>query len=405
MKTIQKLFVLVLTTLFFAFGTIDAVMAVNWNKKTKPFPGEGRNNAVSFVIGNAAYIGTGYAYKNNANIFYKDFWKYDSSADAWTKIADFPGEARYRSVAFSSNGKGYVGIGSGNGSSIFKDFYEYNPANNTWSKIADFPDARYGVVSFSINGVGYVGSGYDGTNLKGDFYKYESGSWKAIAALPSGEARMLAAGFSLNGLGYIAGGGPVPSVFGGFDSMFEYNPQTNVWSRKAYSSRLSSNVILSYVSGGIPYFSVYNDFFKYNASEEYFEFLGDVFKLDNYFSSETFFVINNVPYMTLGSFGGFFDTTFNIDLWYDADAVAGTGIHSVQTETVAFYPNPASDLVTVQVNATGSIEIHTLSGSLVKKQIVSATNNSIDVSSLNKGIYILTIKAAGKSRTFELIKK
>jgi N-acetylneuraminic acid mutarotase len=401
MKTIKFLFVSLAVILFYGFS--NQVMAVNWTKKTNPFPGEGRENSVSFVIKDKAYIGTGYIYKN-ANIFYKDFWEYDSTTDSWTQIADFPGDARYTAVAFSANGKGYVGLGRGE-NSILKDFYEYDPSEDAWTQIADFPDARYASVAFSVNNTGYVGTGYDGSKLKNDFYKYENGAWTAINSLPSSDARMSATAFVVGNSAYVAGGGYEPGVFGAFDTMYKYDLQTNSWSKDKYSSVLSSNVLLSYVSSEIPYISVYNDLYRYSFEDSFFEPLGDAFHLGNYFSRESFFVINNVPYMTLGSSGSF-DPDLNVDLWYDADATIETDVKPIIVRDLSFvYPNPSSDYFSVQIKEDGIIELYTISGLLVKKQKINAQNNIVDISSLSNGIYTLIIKSGEKNYTAKLIKK
>src|ERR1043165_7667468 len=96
-----------------------------WDKLL-PFPGDPRVNAVSFVINNIAYAGTGYNYQQNVRL--KDFWRYDPANELWLRVSDFPGLARSRAVAFSLNGKGYVGTGTSDGFSYLQDFYEFDPA-------------------------------------------------------------------------------------------------------------------------------------------------------------------------------------------------------------------------------------------------------------------------------------
>ncbi len=379
--------------------------AVNWQKKSTAFPGHGREGGVSFVIGGSAYVGTGYYYSNN-NFYLNDFWKYDQVSGSWSRIADFPGAARYDAVAFSINGKGYVGLGSSSGSNYLKDFYEYNPGTNTWSKIADFPGTgRYGAVAFSIGNAGYAGTGSDGTSAKGDFYKYESGVWTAVASLPSGQERVSATAFSTGGYGYVAAGGYVGAV-GSPSNMYKYNPNNNTWSVQVNydNTVLNSNVVQSYVTDGTPYFCRYNKLVRYDLSSGSFTSLGDVFQLGEYFSGETFFVISNVPYMTLGSDGGFFSPVLNVDLWSDVSAPV-TGILGVETEELALFPNPASQYVNVTVETYGKLEIFTMGGVLVKTQEVNASANTVNVSTLSNGIYIIRIKSGDRTFTAKLVVK
>src|SRR6056297_2268354 len=77
-----------------------------WTAATD-FTGAGRSGAVSFTIGDYAYVGLG----QDADNYYADFYKYDPSTDSWEQISDFPGAARADAVAFTVNGIAYVGTG------------------------------------------------------------------------------------------------------------------------------------------------------------------------------------------------------------------------------------------------------------------------------------------------------
>ena len=380
-KIYLHLFVIILVS-----GCVNTAFAVDWKKKSVAFSGEGRGSAASFVIKDKAYVGTGYY----NNVFFKDFWQYDSDKETWTKIADFPGEARYEAVSFSANGRGYVGLGWGGSSGSLKDFYEYNPDNNTWTKIADFPDARSGAAVFVINDVGYIGTGYD-TSLKSDFYKYESGQWKAIASLPADQARNQATAYTLNGKAYIVSGGAGPGALGGTDSMWEYNPATNTW-QSAGRFNLISNMLHSYVSDNIPYVVLYNDLYKYDSVNERFSKIGSVFSDMTDISGETFFVIRNVPYMAFGTYGGFFDSKTNKDLWYDADAIKDTGIESLHIADFEVYPNPVSEYFVVSGMSGAQISILDLTGQLLLTRSNISDKETVSVSGWQQGVYLLIMK-------------
>jgi N-acetylneuraminic acid mutarotase len=97
-----------------------------WSRKSD-FPGTARTMAFSFVLGGYAYYGTGLT---GSNINMNDLWKYDYSADTWTFVGLLP-VGRYSSVAFTINGKAYIGFGAEYSSfyghhSIY-DFYEFDP--------------------------------------------------------------------------------------------------------------------------------------------------------------------------------------------------------------------------------------------------------------------------------------
>ncbi|MCL1941949.1 MAG: hypothetical protein FWF54_00120 [Candidatus Azobacteroides sp.] len=211
MKQIYTIFFLLL----FTFGTLDAFSQAWSIKQDADFPGGGREHAVSFVIDNIAYLGRGGTPNfgsNGGSYRSKDFWQYNPQYEQWTQIAaDFPGRERAGAVAFVINGKGYVGLGSGNNGNLFKDFYEYTPATRTWTRIADFPGtARYGATAFSIGNAGYVGTGSDRDGSPtGDFYKYENGQWTQIASIPNNTEKEYATSFSIDGYGYIFLGGDI----------------------------------------------------------------------------------------------------------------------------------------------------------------------------------------------------
>ena len=128
---------------------------------------------------------------------------YDSAQDFWTKLTDFPGEARRDGVTFTINGKGYLGLGY-NGSIQLKDFWEFDPATNGWTRKADFAgSARNGAVGFALGNKGYMGTGYD-TNDTRDFYSYDpdTDQWSQIASM-GGSKREYATAFTYNGMAYV----------------------------------------------------------------------------------------------------------------------------------------------------------------------------------------------------------
>jgi N-acetylneuraminic acid mutarotase len=198
----------------------------NW-AYTCDFGGMSRTDAVSFVIGNYAYVGTGY--NGTEDEYLKDFWRYDGSA--WSQVAPFPGVARRGAVAFVANGKAYVGTGTDGttddeGIIKFKDFYEYDPVANTWTQIADFSGSgRYGAVAFGIDNCGYVGTGYD-DDPTADFYKYNTTSkeWSPVASMNF--KRQDATAFVIDGKGYVVTGSNSNSYLKYFQ---RYDPSTNQW--------------------------------------------------------------------------------------------------------------------------------------------------------------------------------
>jgi len=208
------------------------------------FAGIARKGAVVFVIGNQAFVGTGYNVGNNK--FLRDFWVYDVVKNNWTSVAPFPGAGRNNAVAFSIGSKGYVGTGYSNEGGINRqltDFYSYDPTTNSWSKISDLPGpARKGAVAFTVNNTGYVGTGVSidttgVTNSLGDFYAFNAASntWKPVSGYPGAKVDGAFA-FVLNGQAFVGGGQSNGQLS---TQLYTYNPTADVWYRKA---RLDSNL-------------------------------------------------------------------------------------------------------------------------------------------------------------------
>nr|WP_321412424.1 kelch repeat-containing protein [uncultured Carboxylicivirga sp.] len=200
----------------------------NWIKKGS-FEGIPRSDAVSFTIGDYAYVGTGYNGDEDERL--TDFWRYNAEKDAWdsTSVAQFPGVGRNSAVAFSAAGKGYVTTGF-DGKNKLKDLWEYDPEANTWTQKADFPGSgRYDAIAFTVNDIGYVGTGYDGNLLK-DFYKYDpsTNTWEKVTSI-GGSKRRNGTAFVINDLAYVCMGTDNGEYLG---DLWEYDADTDTWTEK-----------------------------------------------------------------------------------------------------------------------------------------------------------------------------
>ena len=90
--------------------------------------------------------------------------------------------------------------------------------------------------------------------------------------------------------------------------------------------------------------------------------------------------------------------------WADVTPSATASINDNKIEGLNIYPNPATDIVTISSNNNGvkSVQLFDLTG---KKVMSVETENTINVSGLTKGMYIIKITEAGKSATSKLIIK
>lgn len=202
----------------------------NWTTAST-FRGSARRSAVSFVINNIAYAGTGV---DGSNMRYNDFYSFDPATGGWARVTPFPGAARHSAVAFVVNNRGYVGTGT-DGTNYLADFWRFDPTSNTttsttvggvtttttttgtWTRVKDMPvnsntTGRYGAVGAGLGSMGYVGCGFDGNN-ENDFYQYNpaNDTWTDLSA-PSinkpfiGNKRVYGTAFVVGSTMYVATG-------------------------------------------------------------------------------------------------------------------------------------------------------------------------------------------------------
>jgi len=101
--------------------------------------------------------------------------------------------------------------------------------------------------------------------------------------------------------------------------------------------------------------------------------------------------IINEPFPTPFPSGGF-----------DLDAVAAlylaTSFEPSNTvDCFKFYPNPASDFITILSKETGQLKLYSTQGLLLKEANISIGSNRIELSTLAKGLYFIEF-ASGNSR-------
>lgn len=211
----------------------DDELVGNWSRMGD-FDGVSRSGAALFMIGDDAYVATGYDGKKRLN----DLWVYNNNG-SWTQKAEFPGTPRNYASAFGTANAGFLGLGEDADGEYLGDFWKYDPASNSWSEIAPFLGAaRHSAVAFSINGTGYVGTGYDGNPMK-DFYSYNpsTNTWTAIDGL-GGTKRRGAMAFVINNIGYVFGGENNESAVNDF---WAFDPSKGQWIEKRKTANVTSD--------------------------------------------------------------------------------------------------------------------------------------------------------------------
>lgn len=116
-------------------------------------------------------------------------------------------------------------------------------------------------------------------------------------------------------------------------------------------------------------------------------------------------------YATYDSYGNAVNDPFPTPFWssgFDLDAVGviNESVMSVSDTSLAqmkIYPNPAKNLFYIGINDKVEIKIYDATGRLWV-QTISDNNASINISSLEKGIYFVEIKTERKTSLHKLIK-
>lgn len=189
-----------------------------WLRKTDvPHGQSGRWGATAFSLNGKGYVGLGTSGVGNK------FWSYSPKENSWIEVAAFPGGTRFSAVSFAIGNKAYVGLGGT--STIVSDFWSYDPLANLWANVANFPVLVSTGVGLSANGKGYVVTKNSSNNL----YEYDpvSDIWTAKKDYPGSFTPD--AGFVINDKIYIY----ATDLTTESNQLWEYDPITDTWTRRA----------------------------------------------------------------------------------------------------------------------------------------------------------------------------
>lgn len=213
----------------------------SWVQKAD-FPAAGRVGAIAETVNGKAYVGFGFrtgggVYASDSTIF-ADFWMYNPLTDSWTRKADFPATA-YTSKAPLNSCSSFIYqkwiyiTALYNGKSYPKEVWRYDTEANKWERMNDFPGSpRSAAVSCTDGTIFYFGLGYNMT-YRNDWWQYlpETDTWKELKSMP-GKGRVNATAFSVNHRFFVATGQYISGTLTGntyFDDILEYDSASNKW--------------------------------------------------------------------------------------------------------------------------------------------------------------------------------
>ena len=397
----KKLFILavILIGAVSAFSQNATKINESFTAETYLSKDEGMSIEAYFAMNDNLYAGIGEARLSDL----VSFFKYSISGNTWTKLKDFPGNnQRYGAISFMYNGKGYFGLGGGDAPSN-SDIWEYDPANDSWTKFTDFPDGKLSQAAvFVIDNYAYIGSGVtsgSGEQSRSDFWKLDMNTkaWSKIASIPQPLER--ASGFAVGGKGYLAGGEYIYSDTYR-NQLLEYDPQADTWTVKLTDANL-----LHFREGraavvGNEAFLFYgnkNQVAKYTPADNKLEQLSDFIGLGEERYSALCLAYNGNIYYGLGYYDDDNGSAqYPRDLW--RLTINPTGIQEINpSENIKAGFDKSTHCVWIHSDQPVTrVEIVDVAG---RKALESQALQSINVSQLPKGYYLVVVQSGQESHT------
>jgi hypothetical protein len=308
------------------------------------------------------------------------------------------------------NGQIYVIGGwdasSGSISNVIAKPEKYDPVENSWTELADMPVPVTGHISLVYKDKIYVFGGdslytMDGSKSTNIIQEYDTSTdtWSLLPGMPFTRSQMT--GQRVGNFVYLFGGCPdntrsyssvLPEVWRfDLESPNTFIPVTGI-SLYLHSLEL-------YVDEAVPLIATVTPEFATNPSV-------------SWSSSDQGIATVNVEGMVTGVALGqtyICATTNDGNFKYSClvtVVIDNTGITDTRANRLSIFPNPTYDLLTIQTEQPGqrTIEITSLNGQLIYSTEMEGTTHRIDLSSYQKGVYLITIRNKDFVTTRKIVK-
>ncbi len=358
------------------------------------FSGAIRNNAMAFSVNGKGYVGFG----QNGNSYFNDLWEYNPSNNNWVSKGVTPLSSRKQGVSFSIDSMAFVGLGRNSNNVGLSDFFKYNSNTNVWTAAAPYPGNGEALCFFaSANGYGFVGGGIStgsSTSYHRDFWRYNPvlDSWTSLGNIPLGN-RAVGTSFSIDSIIYFGTGHDGSTAYNDF---WAYNVNSNLWIQLPNLPGLARIVPISFVNQSkavvgagsqLSTSNVFSDYYEYNPSTNTWTSIPGF--ANGKRSRTPTFTIDSVSYIATGSDS--LNNSLN-DFWkfeYPMTTQLVEGL--LDNKRTEFYPNPVENKIFFRFNLLESnrVQIFDLNGKLLIDDVL------IGKSKLNlnfkSGIYLLKI--------------
>ena len=160
------------------------------------------------ALGTRIYVVGGSS--SNGLIPYHSVAVFDTVAQTWSSVADYPESVDVPSVAASG---GFLYGFGGSFAGAVASVYRYDPVSNAWTPRTPMKAPRYGAAVGVVNGIVYVAGGldrHDAPVATVEAYDPATDTWTTKASLSA--PRGVAGGAVVDGIFYLVGGAE-PTTF------------------------------------------------------------------------------------------------------------------------------------------------------------------------------------------------
>ena len=378
---------------------------------------------------------------------------YDPQTDSWELKANLP-EPMGGGGICTLDGKIYMtgGISGRSGSEkIYKSVYMYDPSKDKWTSKADMNDPRTFHVSLAFNGKIYVfgGASVDfGTNTQTvEVYDPIEDKWTKLS--PECPPLSMAGGCVVDSAIYLFGG--ITDYRGtntGSKRITKYDPGKDEWKHYGFMPKTNLQHSVCEIGGNIYIIGGRRDKFKVQNSLDEFKLSdlvcedlildttinkGETISLDlsKHFShlegesisytacTGTHLVVKDSidghMLMLTGMGAGTLEVSVRAESENDesgdsfvvkVNEVSAISSMEAESSLLQIFPNPAGNLLTVELQKGEAcdFQIYSASGQQVLEGILTGSSQTIDLSSLERGMYFIKVRSPEIAVTRKFLK-
>jgi N-acetylneuraminic acid mutarotase len=380
--------------------------ADSWTTKA-PMPTP-RGEVTATTLNGKIYVIGGHDYQTN-NTFRK-VEVYDPVTNTWSTKADMP-TPRSSLAAVEFNGKIYAIGGNGSGAVHLNTVEEYDPATNTWTAKAGMNRSRHGLSAAVFNGKIYAVGGISGNkiNMSMEVYDPKTNTWTELIISPADRfaARYYHASVCIEGNIYLTGGYFDSSNL--TDKTFKYNIESGTYTEMAILPDWAQNLAAVSFAGKGYFRGGYSN--KVMSALQVFDPVRGTWEqktpMPTARRSSAAAMAEGKIYVIGGWNGEPGDfKNLNVVEEYTPDVSTPILTNNVETD-VRIFPNPTTGKAQIFIpcNATlKQVEVLSIQGQKITS-INFPESNSVDLSRLKTGIYILKLVIDEKIFVREILKK